>query len=481
VAWLWRAGRPDKHMVYFDVLEALAEPGCPVCRLGLTSVARYLDALSYESVNDPGVREQLRGARGFCNLHAWQFADLRNGLGAAIIYHDVLGALLRQVDEELARVRGRVLPPLERLVAGHGNAWALPGRLLPHRLCPACRVLAEAHERHLGALVAHLGDDELRAAYLGADGLCLPHLAMVAPRLGEPQDVALLVDVAASRLTSLASADVWAATRFAAGAPGAVASPPRPRVARDAEPTGDEQALESALRRPGCPVCRVTGQGVDRFLAALPARTADDRTLAAELTGARGLCNRHGWRLAAHGAASPTGALAGLAELGGVLEAAAAGAREPRRGAALAAELRPRAPCPACREEAETERRAVGGLLDALARTDVMVRFGKSSGLCMAHFALAVGLATDRRPQRARLLVGQANVWHRLRAELAEYIRKQDYRYADEAWGAEADAPERAIAAVAGIRELPTELVGDPDATALHTTPRRSTPWPTSR
>ncbi|MER3404342.1 MAG: hypothetical protein C4289_03540, partial [Chloroflexota bacterium] len=81
----------SRHSLYFDLLDAFGEPGCALCRLATRSTARFLDVLSYENVNDYEVREWLRQARGFCTVHAWQWADdVRDGLGTAIIYRDVL-------------------------------------------------------------------------------------------------------------------------------------------------------------------------------------------------------------------------------------------------------------------------------------------------------------------------------------------------------------------------------------------------------
>ena len=64
--------QPSRHMTYHDLREALAEPGCAFCRLVARAVDRYLRALLYESVNDPGLREKLRASRGFCRGHAWR-------------------------------------------------------------------------------------------------------------------------------------------------------------------------------------------------------------------------------------------------------------------------------------------------------------------------------------------------------------------------------------------------------------------------
>src|SRR6476659_1310692 len=101
-----------KHQTYFELREALERPGCVVCRLAARSVRRYLEALSFESVNDHGLRAQLRRSRGFCNLHAWQLLDdVRHPFGAAIIYRDVLNECARLLEA------GQLAPPGEPAAA----------------------------------------------------------------------------------------------------------------------------------------------------------------------------------------------------------------------------------------------------------------------------------------------------------------------------------------------------------------------------
>src|SRR3972149_2812113 len=62
---------------YFDVIDACARPGCPFCRLSEETVNRYLGAILYENVNDPGTRDQLRSSLGYCNEHAWRLTATR--------------------------------------------------------------------------------------------------------------------------------------------------------------------------------------------------------------------------------------------------------------------------------------------------------------------------------------------------------------------------------------------------------------------
>ena len=79
----------------FEVREALGQDGCPVCRLAVRSVGRWLASVAYDQINDIELRNTLRAARGFCNVHAHRWLrEVRGVLGTAILYQDFLGAAL---------------------------------------------------------------------------------------------------------------------------------------------------------------------------------------------------------------------------------------------------------------------------------------------------------------------------------------------------------------------------------------------------
>ena len=154
----------------FEVRDALAEPGCAVCRLSIRSVARLIRSIAYEQVNDVGLREQLRRAGGFCNVHAYQWLNqARSVLGTALIYRDVLQAALTDIDS--ATVSGQPRRGLRGLLGG-GHSEAR---------CPACQAQAEAETRYLEALLAIAAAEP--ATIEGSDATCLRHtLAAVRAR-----------------------------------------------------------------------------------------------------------------------------------------------------------------------------------------------------------------------------------------------------------------------------------------------------------
>lgn len=181
-----RGKRADKHTIYYEVRDACAAGGCPVCTVTLRAVEHYLDSILYESVNVPPIRDAVIAARGYCNTHSWQVRALRGGLGAALMYRDVV----RHVAERIATAPdGNGLSifagggdggsgMLGRLAAltGTESGARRAGQADPHVDCPACQERTRFEELYLGAVFDHVGDEEFAAAFRSAGGLCLVHL-----------------------------------------------------------------------------------------------------------------------------------------------------------------------------------------------------------------------------------------------------------------------------------------------------------------
>ncbi len=150
--------------------EALDQGGCAVCRLALRSVGRWLKSVAYEQVNDVELRDRLRAARGFCNLHAHRWLrEVGSVLGTAIVYQDLLTTALQELDGENVQ---------------RGQRWrAMLGGSGPSEACPACVAQSEAEERYLTALLATVAAEP--AVVDGTEGLCVRH-TRAARRRGGP-------------------------------------------------------------------------------------------------------------------------------------------------------------------------------------------------------------------------------------------------------------------------------------------------------
>lgn len=177
---------PAKSNIYFDLLEALEQSDCPVCRLVDRDVRQYIDGFFYESLTVVERRAEIRAARGFCSVHGSILAGNSRTLGTAIIHHDVINDVLRGFPGGTGTSgRGRLSGALVGALSGVRDA--VMKALRPQRECVLC-----THERHqerivLETLLKELNDERMREAFSRSNGICLPHL-QVAMQLKSAKD-----------------------------------------------------------------------------------------------------------------------------------------------------------------------------------------------------------------------------------------------------------------------------------------------------
>jgi hypothetical protein len=158
----------EKDVLYHELLDALADEGCAICRLARKASDRYINALLYEGVVDVDLRQKLRDARGPCYVHAWRMAGRRGAvLGTAIVYRDVINTLAKELEA----------PEKRSLLGGKGplGRGALAQRLAATAPCPACSLEQDAVRRAIKTLLKHVSDADVAESYVAAGGLCLPH------------------------------------------------------------------------------------------------------------------------------------------------------------------------------------------------------------------------------------------------------------------------------------------------------------------
>ena len=223
-------------------------------------------------------------------------------------------------------------------------------------------------------------------------------------------------------------------------------------------------AVLGALAKHGCPVCRIMEEASASYLDTLFYEQVTDVEVRRKLRRARGLCNWHSWwarritsaalgisiiakdlleeectRLAALGPRSFWRRLADL------IRAQFAGRAPP----AYLRAWRGRAICPVCQVAVEHERHALETVLDFADEGEFSRHFQASTGLCLPHTARATEQAPSH-PKLGLFIDVQRGKYARLVAELEEFCRKHDYRFAREGWGTEADAWQRAIETLTG-------------------------------
>ena len=159
-----RPGAPGVggSVVTARLLEALARPGCPLCRVLAATAGHHLEALLDERVTLPHAHREFRASRGFCGEHAWALPPAalaaQSARGAAMLYAPLLAALLDRWPDTDRRRR-----------------W-----LTPEQPCPLCATLARSSAAYLAEFAALLRRE---AAPALASAPCLAHLRVLAPRL----------------------------------------------------------------------------------------------------------------------------------------------------------------------------------------------------------------------------------------------------------------------------------------------------------
>jgi len=163
-----------KHTPFFELVDAQAKPGCPICRMIYKQTDRYLDSIIYEAVLDPDVRAKLKSSRGFCAGHV-EMLRRKPGraLGIALIYRDIIRFLADTGD------KGRYEPADSlrvRWLKKESGGLATARKMAAQQQCPACAIAEDAERLYVGLLVSHLQDADLYTAYAEGEGLCMTHL-----------------------------------------------------------------------------------------------------------------------------------------------------------------------------------------------------------------------------------------------------------------------------------------------------------------
>ncbi len=184
---------------YYDLRDALALPGCLVCRVSSAAVEAFLDGLIYEKVNDPVLRHAVREARGLCARHAWGLVRHGAALGSAIMMRDVLRTLERTLIESKYRNTPffsltRVHETINRQQPRASTA-EIVAALSPQSPCPICADEAKVEAGLIISFVENLtGKGGLLAPYRDSSGFCLPHLRQVLALLNDQADFEALAE-----------------------------------------------------------------------------------------------------------------------------------------------------------------------------------------------------------------------------------------------------------------------------------------------
>ena len=179
-----------KHTTYFNLLEALKE-GCPFCFIINKTTHKSMDDFLYESVNDPGLRSEIKASMGFCNRHAWQLQKFGDGFGQAIVYSDLMKTVLEKLKE------------IDNDVSIKDLLKKLGGTKPPKKVCMFCKWEKDVEERNISVFWESFDDPEFSFRYKDSFGLCLPHLELALKKCKSKKSGKELVDIEAVKMSGL--------------------------------------------------------------------------------------------------------------------------------------------------------------------------------------------------------------------------------------------------------------------------------------
>jgi hypothetical protein len=236
-------------------------------------------------------------------------------------------------------------------------------------------------------------------------------------------------------------------------------------------PNSTAYNLLEACRKSGCPICNLEQESAERYLDNHFYENVNSPAWRDRLRSSLGFCHEHAWL----GVNQRLGDALGFAMIyrdviETILRGLDAGSnRTPpaRRWAILPGQnpdqaqsasgrmlsvLQPSARCPACERRDETTHTLLSVLAKELQNAEMTEALQASDGLCLPHLQLTLKYVKEVSVSEMLLDIHQAKL-RSLSAELAEFIRKNDYQLIEHGFGREGDAWLRAIAMVTGNRK----------------------------
>ena len=229
--------------------------------------------------------------------------------------------------------------------------------------------------------------------------------------------------------------------------------------------------LLEACRESGCPVCRLEQQDVQRYLRQKFYENVNSPAWRDSLRASLGFCHEHAWLAVDQRLGDALGfSIIYRDLLNSVLKQLNDGsgsARTSRRGVSLLRQvpeqvrkmiekmlyaLTPRKRCPVCEHRDEMTRTVLSVLVEELPGPEMTEALQASEGLCLPHLRLTLEHVQDLSVCEKLLTIHREKL-ESLSAELAEFIRKNDYQAIKEGFGREGDAWLRAVRMIAGNKK----------------------------
>jgi hypothetical protein len=231
-------------------------------------------------------------------------------------------------------------------------------------------------------------------------------------------------------------------------------------------------ALVEACALDGCPVCRLVQNSVHSYLDSFFYESVNDIQMRGRLRSSLGYCHEHIRMMLEMHIGDPLSfsiiyqdilgnVLRGLPDDG---EAAKLSDRllfsmrlatggQSKQAAKIQALLAPPEKCLACREQESSTQVILKTLVKSITEPKMLQAVAESQGICLPHANQTLQMASDPDAFAVLVRLTRQNL-EALIAQLAEFIRKNDHRFAGEKVGKESDAWLRALRLATGNLSL---------------------------
>lgn len=162
----------SKEIIYHELMARMDQDICPVCDFVEFRLAEALERFLYEGINTPHLRAKIEWTNGFCNHHAHRLLTLGDPLSHAILYHDFMNNVMKDVPDKRAKTDRS-----------------------EHKECFFCKLQASNEDDYTKAFLEFYDNEEFSKKYEEKAILCVPHLVQIQKiRFANKKTVKRLVD-----------------------------------------------------------------------------------------------------------------------------------------------------------------------------------------------------------------------------------------------------------------------------------------------
>lgn len=232
-------------------------------------------------------------------------------------------------------------------------------------------------------------------------------------------------------------------------------------------PSSRAYDLIQACQKSGCPICRLEQHAVERYIDNLFYESVNDIQLREKLRASMGFCREHAWLAVDKRLGNALGfAIIYQDVINNTLRQLESNVTPPvtRHWSALLKQipeqvsgtvqrvlyaLTPQKHCVVCLQRDKALHNIILSFIESLNEPEVINALKASDGLCLPHLKKVFESVRDATSSDLLLSIHREKL-ESLRGELTEFIRKNDYRFKDEGFGAEGDSWKRAVSKVIG-------------------------------